>query len=589
MDIIRKLNYIFDRRQKWQTLGLLVLIIIGTALELLGVSSVQPLINAIMDRDTPMESRGGIYTLVYNTFHLTSSTQLILVLMGGLIVIYIVKNVYLVFMYRCQYKYIYSNMRSLSTRMMRSYLSRPYSYFIEKSSAELLRNINQDTADFFGVIQASVQLCTEGLVVAAIIVYLFIQDKSITVSVGVLLALLILVFQRIYKKRLLRKGEENRGYEAEVNKWIQQAFGGIKEVKVMNREDFFFREYDKAYQGRVRSEYTYHTMVSIPKPVIEAAAMCSMLAASMIKIASGVNLNYFIPTLSIFVVAAMRLLPSFNRITEYMGTIAYQMPAVTAIYDHLKEIEKDDRAEKRKAESDEVEKLPLRDAIHIRDVAFQYPNSDHLVLNGVNMEIHRNTSVAFIGQSGAGKTTLADLIMGVLAPTKGSILADDRDIFRSLPGWHRTIGYVPQNIYLLDDTIEANIAFGIPKEEISGERIQKAVERAQLSDTIADLPDGIQTVVGERGIRFSGGQRQRIGIARALYMDPEVLVLDEATSALDNETEAAVMEAIDALHGEMTLIIIAHRLSTIRNCDVIYQIGDGVAKDVTREHQSRND
>ena len=589
MDIFKKLNYIFDRKQKWQTLGLFALIVLGTVFELLGVSTVQPLINAIMDRDS-LSERGGIYTFVYHLFHLQNSMQLILVLMGLLIAVYVVKNVYLIFMYRQQYKYIYSNMRFLSTRMMKSYLSRPYSYFIEKSSAELLRNINQDTADFFGVIQAAVQLMTEGLVVCALILYLFIKDKTITVAVGVLLGLLILVFQKLYKKRLLRRGELNREYEAQVNKWIQQAFGGIKEVKVMNREEFFFREYDKAYQGRVHSEYSYHTMVAIPKPIIEAAAMGSMLGAAFLKIATGVNLAYFIPTLSLFVVAAYRLLPSFNRITEYMGTIAYQMPAVTAIYEHLREIEEEE--EKRSAGSGETKgtktnadssltgtmgKIALGDGIRIKDLSYRYPNADRLVLNHLNLSIRTNTSAAFIGQSGAGKTTLADLILGVLEPSSGDILAGGTRISDDLSRWHQTIGYVPQNIYLLDDTIEANIAFGIPKEQIDHARIEKAIDRAQLRKTIEELPEGIQTVVGERGIRFSGGQRQRIGIARALYAEPEVLVLDEATSALDNETEAAVMESIDALHGEMTLIIIAHRLSTIQNCDVVYEIADGKA------------
>ena len=409
-------------------------------------------------------------------------------------------------------------------------------------------------------------------------------------AVGVLLGLLILVFQKLYKKRLLRRGELNREYEAQVNKWIQQAFGGIKEVKVMNREEFFFREYDKAYQGRVHSEYSYHTMVAIPKPIIEAAAMGSMLGAAFLKIATGVNLAYFIPTLSLFVVAAYRLLPSFNRITEYMGTIAYQMPAVTAIYEHLREIEEEEgkgsagsgenKGAKSNADSSLTgtrEKIALGDGIQIKDLSYRYPNADRLVLNHLNLSIRTNTSAAFIGQSGSGKTTLADLILGVLEPSSGDILAGGIRISDDLSRWHQTIGYVPQNIYLLDDTIEANIAFGIPKEQIDRARIEKAIDRAQLRKTIEELPEGTQTVVGERGIRFSGGQRQRIGIARALYAEPEVLVLDEATSALDNETEAAVMESIDALHGEMTLIIIAHRLSTIQNCDVVYEIADGKA------------
>ena len=575
MDVIKKLNYIFDKKQKWESLGLVFLIVIGTVLELLGISTIQPLVNAIMYPDKLMKTEP--YSMVYRLFHLQTSSQLVLLLIAGLILIYLVKNAYLIFMYNRQYKYIYSNMRKLSTKMMHSYLSRPYSYHTTKSTSELLRNINQDTADFFGVIQALVQLITEGMVVLAIVVYLFIKDRSITMAVGVMLGILILIFYRIYKRSLLRMGQKNRYYEAQVTKWVQQAFGGIKEVKVMNKEDFFYDKYDEAFQGRVRSEYTYHTMITIPKPMIEAVCMASLLGAAGLKIIIGINPVYFIPTLSIFVVAAYRLLPSFNRITEYLGTIAYQKPAVSAIYGDLHEIESSIGQIQDENHADAVTPLPFNKEILINNLSFHYPDSDRLILNDITFSIKKNTSVAFIGQSGAGKTTLADIILGVLPATSGNVMADDQIISEHLNEWHRTIGYIPQNIYLMDDTIAANIAFGVAEDQVDHARLEKAVKRAQLEDVIGQLPDGINTRVGERGVRFSGGQRQRIGIARALYNEPQILVLDEATSALDNETEQAVMKAIDALHGEMTLIIIAHRLSTIKNCDVVYKISEGKA------------
>ncbi len=572
-DILIKLRFIFDRKQKWETVQLLFLIIIGTALELLGISTVQPLINSIMNPEKMIVSEP--YKTIYEGLHLNSPMQLVITMIFILIIVYIVKNIYLVFLYNRQYKYIYSNMRKLSTKMMRSYLDRPYSYHTMKSSSELLRNINQDTADFFGVIQALVLLVTEGAVVLAIIVYLFIKDKSITMAVGVMLAFLIFLFQKLYKKNLLIMGEKNRHYEAQVNKWVQQAFGGIKEVKVMNKEDFFYDQYNKAFQGRVRSEYTYHTMITIPKPIIEAVSMTALLGAAALKIFLGANPTYFVPTLSIFVVAAYRLLPSFNRITEYMGTLSYQMPAVTSIYNDLKEIE--DHKNVNYTVNEVTTPLPFNNEIKIDHLDFHYADSDKLILHDVNFSIKKNTSVAFIGQSGAGKTTLADIILGVLSATGGAILVDDTNIENHMQEWHKTIGYIPQNIYLMDDTIAANIAFGVSEDQIDEKQVWKAIEQAQLSDVISSLPEGIKTKVGERGIRLSGGQRQRIGIARALYNAPEILVLDEATSALDNETEKAVMESIDALHGEMTLIIIAHRLSTIQNCDVIYSIKDGKA------------
>ena len=345
----------------------------------------------------------------------------------------------------------------------------------------------------------------------------------------------------------------------------------------MNKEDFFYDKYDEAFQGRVHSEYTYHTMISIPKPLIEAVCMVALLGATAIKLMRGISAGYLVPTLSMFVIAAYRLLPSFNRITEYLGTIAYQKPAVSAIYDDLREI--DAYVPEKKAEDESaVKPLPFENEIKIDNISFHYPDSENLVLDKISFDIEKNTSVAFIGQSGAGKTTLADIILGVLTPTSGHVIADDIVVEDHLNEWHRTIGYIPQNIYLMDDTIAANIAFGVPESEIDKMKLERAVDRAQLRDVIDKLPEGLNTKVGERGVRFSGGQRQRIGIARALYNEPQILVLDEATSALDNETEKAVMSAIDALHGEMTLIIIAHRLSTISNCDYVYKIGNGKAE-----------
>ena len=586
MGVIKKFRYIFSHKQKVETVLIIFMIMIGTVLELLGVSMLQPVINCIMNSEKI--KKYNTLNALFTYFNIQGSREQIICLLAGVVIVYLVKNIYLIFMYRAQYRYIYSNMRELSTKMMMSYLARSYSYHKKKSTAELLRNINQDTADFFGVIQALVFLLTEGMVVGALVIYLFIMDKSVTIAIGLILGLVVLFLYKFYKKYLLRLGQHNRECEARVNKWVQQAFGGIKEVKVMNKEDFFYHKYDDAYAGRVHSEYNYHTFVSIPKPMIEAATISALIAAAGLKIMLGADPAYFVPTLSAFVVAAYRLLPSFNRITEHLGAIAYQRPAVNAIYEDLKEIDDIERGIKKDEYSADGSNhqnikdysnaaLELNDAIHIKGLSFEYEDGDKKILDDISFDINKNTSVAFIGASGAGKTTLADIILGLLAPTSGDILVDDKSLKDHMDEWHRTVAYIPQSIYILDDTIRANIAFGIPKEEIDEERLDQAIRRSQLSEVIENLPEGLDTVLGEGGVRFSGGQRQRIGIARALYNDPKVLVLDEATSALDNETEKAVMESIDSLHGEMTLIIIAHRLSTIQGCDHIYRIEDGKA------------
>lgn len=569
MGVIRKFNYILSKRQKWELAGISLLIVIGSALELLGVTAVLPVISAIMQPDVLVTKK--YYAFIYRTLHLQSSLQLALVLIAVMIAVYVVKNAYLIFMYHKQYRFVYKNLHILSDQMMNCYLHQPYLFHVSKSSAELLRNINVDAGNFFGVIQAGIQLATECMVCLTLFIYLLIQDKTITLTILAMMIVILFLFLKVYRKVLLRLGEKSRYYYMEVNKWIQQGLGGIKEIKVLNEEDFFYDQFDRAYAGHAKTECTYHSLVSIPKPLIETICIGGLLGAIAIKVMLGADLDYFLPILSVFAVAAFRMLPSFNRITDYLSTIMYQKASVDAVYEDLKEIEKLKEQELNINHA----KLEFQNAIEVSNVTFKYPNNEKLILDHINLTISKNSSVALIGQSGAGKTTLADLILGVLEPTEGLVLSDGIGVHSNLDSWHQRIGYIPQTIYLLDDTIRKNIAFGIPDEEIDENKMNYAIDRAQLRDLIDGLKDGIDTEIGEGGIRLSGGQRQRIGIARALYREPEILVLDEATAALDNETEAAVMEAIEQLHGEMTLLIIAHRLSTIQNCDYVYEVGNG--------------
>lgn len=573
MNIIKKLSYIFDKKQKLQIIWLFIVITIGSALELLGVSVILPVIDAIMAPNEILENES--YLFIYNLFHMTSVKQLILFMLISMIVIYVIKNAFLIYMYLMQYKFIFKNQRILADKMMRCYLSQPYLFHVSKNSAELLRNINEDTGNFFGALQAVIKLMTELMVCIVLGIYLFIQDRTITISILFLMGIMLFGFMKIYKRYLFKVGERNRYYQMSLNKWVQQAFGGIKEAKVLNKEDFFYEKYDEAYRGHAQSEYKYHTLLSVPKPIIEALCVCGLLGAIAIKFFfRGADISYFVPIISVFAVAAFRLLPSFNRITEYLGNIMYQKSAIDSVYHDLKEIE-----ELNKQKSDQKEctgqELNFDKNIILKDISFSYPNSGKKVLQQINLTIDRNTSIAFVGPSGAGKTTLADIVLGILKPESGDILIDGVSIYSNIDAWHHLIGYIPQTIYLMDDTIRHNIAFGIDEKEIDEKRLYKAVEQAQLKELIDSLENGLETEIGERGVRLSGGQRQRIGIARALYRDPHIMILDEATSALDNDTEKAVMEAIEALHGKMTLIIIAHRLSTIKNCDHVYEIKDG--------------
>ncbi len=574
MDVVRKLNYIFNTKQKVEIFWLFVIICIGSGLELMGVSVILPIINGIMAPDKMLEEPAYIW--IYEKFHMTSVRPLIMLLLVSLIVVYVIKNAFLIYMYNKQYKFIFENQRVLADRMVKCYMSQPYLFHVSKNSAELLRNINEDTGNFFGALQAGIKLLTELMVCLVLGVYLLIKDKTITISVVCLLAIMLWLSVKVYKKNLVRMGARNRFYQMSLNKWVQQSFGGIKEVKILNKEKFFYDKYDEAYRGHAKSEYTYHTLLMVPKPIIETMCICGLLGAIAIKFWwRGADITYFVPILSVFAIAAFRLLPSFNRITEYLGTILYQKSAITSIYEDLKEI---DELNAQKREKNKEEKaIQFQNKIEIKDLTFSYPGAEKEVLKDLNLEIRKKSSVAFIGHSGAGKTTLADILMGLLKPAKGDVCVDGVSIFEGLNSWHQIIGYIPQTIYLMDDTIKNNIAFGIEEKEIDPARLKYAVEQAQLSQLIEELEFGLDTKIGEMGVRLSGGQRQRIGIARALYHNPEILVLDEATSALDNETEKAVMDAIETLHGKMTLIIIAHRLSTIKDCDYVYEIGDGKA------------
>jgi len=370
-------------------------------------------------------------------------------------------------------------------------------------------------------------------------------------------------------------GNEYRVFVENQIKCMHQSFGGIKEIKISDNEQFFKDQFWDIAAGLARNQVKNGLYNAIPKPMMETMVIAVILVIVALKTASGNSASSFIPIITVFALAAFRLLPSVNKISSYVGVIMYNKVAVESVYHEVNEM----RQNVSMRESAVEEEIHFHKAICLNDVVFAYDGAEKNVIDHVSLEIEKNTSVAFIGPSGAGKTTIVDVMLGILKNQEGSITVDGTDIRNAMSGWHQKIGYIPQVIYLMDDTIRNNIAFGIKPELIDDVQVWKALEEAQLKEFVETLDDGLDTMVGELGTRLSGGQRQRIGIARALYRKPELLVLDEATSALDNETEKAVMEAIDSLHGKLTLIIIAHRLTTIKNCDVVYEIKDGTVEE----------
>lgn len=570
--MLKKIGYVLDKKQKMQLVFLLIIIFIGAFVELLGVSLILPIVNIVMD---PVVIDTTWYlSMIRDIFHLQNAEQMLVFMAFLLIFVYIFKNLYITFMYNQQYHFTYDNQRTLAVKLMDCYMHQRYQFHVSKNVAELQRNVTNDVNGFYTVVLNALQFLAEISVCVLLAVYLMMQDVMTTLMIAVLIIVFVLFFAKFFKKVLGRKGEESRDLNALVTKWILQSFSGIKEIKVINAEQFFISNYDKYYKKSADIKRQQSILTFIPRPIMETVCITGLLLTVALRLLIGEgDIKEFIPILTVFAMAAFRMLPSFNRITGYLGTIMFNLPSIHAVYDDLIEIE-ELMKEKEQEENDTTE-ITLSDAIRMEKVSFQYPENGKWILDKVDLEIPHNTSVAFIGASGAGKTTAADVILGLLEPQSGKVTIDGIDIKKHMQAWHRCIGYIPQSIYLMDDTIRANIAFGIAIDQINEGLMRKVLKEAQLDTFVDSLKEGLDTVIGDRGVKLSGGQRQRIGIARALYRNPKVLILDEATSALDNETEKEVMEAIDGLHGTRTLIVIAHRLSTIKKCDKIYEIGNG--------------
>lgn len=568
--MLSKLAYIFDKRDKWKIAVLLVAVVIGSFLELLGVTIFMPFINIISDQSSIQKT--WYLRWMYETLHFRNPKSFLLAISAGIIVVYIVKNAYLILERNYIFKFSYNTQMKLSTKLLDTYMKEPYTFHLNKNIATLQRSLYEDTSRFMQVVLYSLELVAELAVCIVLVLYLLTVSKSITVIVFGLLVVCVGAFLMLTRKYSRRLGQQNQGYEGKIFQWMNQSIGGIKEIKILERESYFTDAFQSYFKKFARGLQVARTISILPKYVVEAVAMSGLMVAIAVKLLFGeADMTYYLPQLTAFAVAAMRLMPSVGRINEHATNMLYALPSVDLVYHDLTEI-----ADYIEQQDKEIkEDWTLHDAIRVQDVTYYYPDTDEPVIDGANFVIGKGKTAAFIGASGAGKTTMVDIILGLLVPQKGVVMADDINVHVKPKTFHAQVGYIPQVIYLSDDTIRNNIAFGVKKADIDEQAVLAAVKQAQLTEFIDSLPHGLDTIVGDRGVRLSGGQRQRIGIARALYHDPEILVLDEATSALDNETESAVMEAIDNLQGTKTMIIIAHRLTTIRNVDVIYEVGDG--------------
>ncbi len=569
--MVKKLRYIFDRKDKIRLVGLAVMMIIGSVLELLAVAVFNPFIEVMMQTSTIEDD--SFLRIFFQHIHLNGTEQYLVVLSAMIAVIYLVKNIYLSFEQNAILSFSYTTRMNLATRLLTTYMNEPYTFHLSKNIAEMQRCLQSDTSQFMTLISSGLQLTVEMVTCLALAAYLFHTSHSITVVIGVLLLMCIGLFFIISKKVSSRLGRQNEHYNAKLFQWINQSLGGIKELKILQREEFFIDSYRTNYKKLIWGARVNELIAALPKYIVETVAMVGLVFAIIIKLLFGHGaLETFIPQIAVFAVAAFRLLPSVGRVNAYINSIMYNKASLDMIYDDLKEI---DSTPLQGAEwQGEKENWVFTKGVTVEHVTYHYPDSEIEVLHDISLEIPKGKTIALIGPSGAGKTTLADIILGLLPPASGNVRMDQHDVYKNLRTWREKLGYIPQAIYLSDDTIRNNIAFGIYEDQIDDEAIWNALEKAQLKEFVQGLEKGLDTYVGDRGVRLSGGQRQRIGIARALYHDPEILVLDEATSALDSSTEQAVMESIESLQGLKTMIIIAHRLTTIRNADLVYEVSD---------------
>lgn len=573
---IKKFRGILNYHQKIRILELGVLMVFGAFLETLSVSLVLPFMNAVMDSEATMKTWYGY--LFSELFHIRTARTVLIILAVMLSVAYIVKNVYLLFEYNMLTRFTHNNQAITQRKLLETYLHRPYEYFLGVSSGEVLRVIGMDTQGSFSLLRALLTFFAELFVSMTLIVAVFVVSPIVTIGMAVIILLLLLIIVKIVKPILRKAGVDSQNAMSHMNKWEIQSVQGIREVKIMRREDYFedrFGKYSWMYAQASRKNIIF-SMAS--KFMIEAIGMSALFLMIAVMIFAGTNLESLVPIISMIAMAAIRILPGVNRMSTAIAQCAYFEPQLDSLIEHLAE---NDRARERHiGERESV--LRTEETIHVlknnlalSNITYQYPTAETPVLFEANMNIQKGMSIGIVGASGAGKTTAIDVFLGLLRPQRGQVLIDGIDIRTDMDGWLSQIGYVPQNIFLLDDSIHANVAFGLATKDVDEEKIWKALDEAALTEFVKSLPHGLDTQLGERGIRLSGGQRQRIGIARALYHDPAILVLDEATSALDSETETEIMESINGLHGQKTMIIIAHRLTTIANCDVIYRVGGG--------------
>ena len=574
---LQKLRRLFGRDDKLRLIKLFVLMAIGSVMDVIGVGAVPAFVASLSMPETVMAHPMVAPVLSY--LNIVDARQMVLWIAVGLIVIYVAKNLFLIFVGHVRTKTVEHFKISMTLRLFDAYARAPYEFHLQRNSAELLRNLTMETNTVVANVVGQILSLTMAVMMTTMIVALMVvATPGIAVAAVIFVGFGSWLFLRVVRAALHRYGVQAQAERKKSIQFINQALGGILEARVLGAMDYFVRRYHQSDKNWASARQHFQFINSSSKPVLETIAVLGILLIVIAVVTMGADLSTLMPTLSLLGIAVMRLRVTIGTIVNGVSAMRYNMVAVDPVYDDMMLL-LDGKIRRMPSlpgpGSSSVLRSPFDTALQVKNVSYRYPNTDSDVLKNIDLTIKKGSAVGFVGSTGSGKSTLINILLGILEPKSGGITIDGKDIFDDIDGWRKNVGYIPQVIFLLDDSIRRNVAFGIEDEQIDDDKVREAVRAAQLESFVDTLDAGLDTVVGESGARLSGGQRQRIGLARALYHNPSVLIMDEATSSLDNQTENLVMEALNSLRAERTFIMIAHRLSTVEDCDTLYFMKNG--------------
>lgn len=583
---IKKVLYLFPSGDKWKLLILFLMMMVSALLEVLGVGMIPAFVSVIASPEEILNMER--LKPLWDVLGVTSPGDLLVYCGFLLMIVFIVKNGYVLFNNYIQTRFIWERFEYIGTKLFQKYMTAPYEFHLNRNSSELLRNITMESYYLVrNLITHFLKIIMNLILALGIFTMLIWVEPFNTFLVFIFLGVGGGIFLKSIREKTGKYGKSAQSDRAEMIQAVNEGLGGLKEARVLNRENWFYNNFKRNIRSYKKSLIFREIASSANKPIIETIAVIGMLLVALLLYWQGRRLDTIIPILALFATATVRLMPAIKEITTAVINLKYYIYTIDPIFSDFKSLEdyllKDVEGGKKANVTDQQERkkrrLRLKAEIQFHNVTYSYPNTDVPVIEGLSLKIEKSSVIGFVGTSGAGKTTLIDLLLGLIKPQQGEIVVDEVDIFDDLNAWQKNIGYIPQFIFLSDSTIKKNVAFGISEERIDQDKLYAALDAAQLTEFIDELPQGINTTIGEHGTRLSGGQRQRIGIARALYHDPEVLIMDEATSALDNKTEKSVMDAVETLKEDRTVIIIAHRLTTVKNCNRIYLMKKGIITD----------